>query len=242
MAEKVEQSLEPSVKPNRFEKVVAWFTKFEGYISLIFFALVFVYAICMSTPLAKLLYVDNTAPVTLSDGSEMPTHYFSAALYNVSGKNNNLMLVGLIGCLISLMYNLFRNNQRRIYYVTNYVIEFVLIGYLIFTCVMISYTASYFGQQYSAIDFKTLNATEEQLEQIYPDYYYDYMSYSLVVLGYEPMSTTTIVPLLGYLLTALVAVNTAFTGCELFFKRKTGTALFKKIYSEPSSKVETEAK
>jgi hypothetical protein len=242
MAEKEAQNPSVSVKPGKLGAITEGLIKGEGYISLIFFALVFVFALCMSTNISNLINVDNTAAVNVSDGTVLPIHYVTAPWYNVSPKENTLMVVGIVGCILSLLYNMFRNNARRIYYVTNYVVEFALVAYTIFTCVMVAYVSSYFGEQYASINFGLVNATDDQLASTYGTLASTYSQFSRVHYALDPISTTTAVPAIGYVLTALIAVNGGITCWELFYKWKTGTALFKKIYSEPSSKVETEAK
>lgn len=223
-------------KETFLDKSARFFTKSEGIISVVIFAVIFVYAILMCTPMANLSDMSNdTSAIDFFGEGQVK---YAQPLMNVSPVVNNLMLIAIIGIVISAFYNLMRNNSRRIYYVSNKVYEIILIAYTVFGLVYLFYTVAYFAQQYSTIRFDILNATEEELLQRYASsgseadirkYYTPYCYEHLKISKYR---TSTEVPAIGYVIFAIALINLVFLVFSFVKKLSSGKKIYNEIYSE----------
>ena len=233
-----------SKKKTFLDKTVTFFTKYEGIISIVIFALVFVYAITMCTPMAHLSDMKNDTSAFDYLGNQVK---YAQPLLNVTPMVDNLMLIAIIGIVISAFYNLMRNNSRRIYYVSNIVYEVILIGYTVFGIIYLVSTVSYFAQQYSTIRFDILNATESELLERYASvgseadilkYYTPYCTEHLHIPNYK---TSTCVPGLGYGLFALQLVNVGTLIFTFVKKLISSRKIYAEIYTDQKP-AESEAK
>lgn len=88
------------------KKAISFFQKYSGYISIVVFALLFVYALGMATPTASCL--EYKKPITEFYSDIMPI-------------NDGILYLSIAGLFISAFYFVLRNNVRVIYYISNFV-------------------------------------------------------------------------------------------------------------------------
>jgi hypothetical protein len=86
-------------------KLCEFLKKNNATIIVISFVLLAVYAICMATPTAYLRYYGN-----------LDTFY-----QPIQGLNDAFIFLAIGGIVLGLLYNLFRNNIRKIFYISNFV-------------------------------------------------------------------------------------------------------------------------
>jgi hypothetical protein len=189
-----------------------WLTKKQGTITLVLFVIAFVYSLCMATPLADLRLVDDTV-----------NHTYAQALYTMTAPIDTMLVISLFGCLIGLLYNTFRNNVRRIYYPSNFAFEGVTIGYSVFASAYLIWLAAFFNSTYSSIDFAVVNDPNPSSAM---------SAFSVVANGSNPLPLTTPIPLIGFLIGALMIIHIGFDVYELLVKIKEGNIIKKEIYAD----------
>lgn len=141
--------------------------KIQGYICFVLFGLIFVYSLILPTPFAPLFHLNDAA------------HTYTAQYYATEPVINSLLIWAVIGCAIAALYKTFRNHERRIYYVSNYVYSGILAGYSFIFGLVTIVGSALINALYLTIDFTAVNAELES-------YHYDDMptSISLPAFGY----------------------------------------------------------
>jgi hypothetical protein len=189
-------------------------TNKQGTITLILFAVAFVFSLCMATPLSPLLSVDDNIFTA-----------YSQPLYTMTAPVDRFTIICAIGCVVALMYNLMRNNSRRIYYPSNIVISLITFAYTIVGgCFAIS-TSKLLQEQFEEyvyadfINTKIINTADPMRAYTFK--------------GTSTMASSSFVPTIGYIIGALFFVHAAFIAYELFMKIVSGQQIKKQIYAEP---------
>lgn len=124
------------------KKVVPLFQKISGYIGIVVFALMFVYALGMATPSAVCTKYQDTY------------NFYS----QINGYNNGILVLSIFGLLISSFYYVLRNNVRQVYYISNFVWYGVDFVYTIISAIVTIVGVSFYQSKYSALSFDDMNA------------------------------------------------------------------------------------
>jgi hypothetical protein len=114
-----ENACKAEKKPKRIslKKVFDFLTAKDGIIATVILGLSFLYGLCMATPLSGLIFADVA---------------FKQPLLTMSPLFDRFLVCALIGVFISLFYGFFRNNVRRIYYVSNIIFGGIFSAYTFF--------------------------------------------------------------------------------------------------------------
>lgn len=125
------------------KNAISFFQKYSGYISLVVFALLFIYALGMATPAAACL--EYKKPYTDFYSDIMPI-------------NDGILYLAIAGLVISAFYFVLRNNVRVIYYISNFV-WYGIYGVFSLACAIFTFVgvASY-QSSYNALPFEDMNA------------------------------------------------------------------------------------
>jgi|GEM_PF-1188427 len=132
-------------------KIIAYFQKHLSTIGLIVYGLLAIYALAMATPTAVLRLYTNQNDITDISVSG----YFAR---EVEGINDLILVLSIIGLIISLLYRFFRNDIRKIYYPTNFVLMVFWIILPIVTFISGVVGVIHYEQTYKVLDFATINA------------------------------------------------------------------------------------
>lgn len=156
------------------EKITSFLKKYLGYISLVAFGLMFIYALGMATPAAIFKKHDETID-----------------FYKPINPYNNLILIlSIVGLLLSAFYMVLRNNKRVIYYASNFVSLSISLVFLlvsgILTIVSVSFYLNAFNEVLLREDFCEIN------------------DYLIKFNDGKGVNTNTPVFLLGYMLAGLL--------------------------------------
>jgi hypothetical protein len=116
--------------------------KFLGYIGLVLFGLMAVYAFGMATPAACCFYYEAT------------TSFYKG----VQSINNGILVLSIVGLLLSAFYAIFRSSIRKIYYLANF-IENGLLGVMsLVGAIYLFVGVGSYQSQYGRLDFAAMNA------------------------------------------------------------------------------------
>lgn len=133
----------PREKFNLFQTI----QKYLGFCGLIAFILLFVYALVMATPIAPL----SSANVTI-EGTKASEYYDLIQPYN-----DAILWLSIFGILISLLYTLFRNKERKVYFASNFAWLGVFIGYSLVAGIVSLICVYYYQAYYGWIPFDEVN-------------------------------------------------------------------------------------
>lgn len=123
------------------KKCCAVLQKFVGWIGIIVFALMAIYALGMATPASCLFSYQDTID-------------FYDAIQPI---NNGILIFAICGLLVSGIYSMMRNSVRKIYYVSNYVWFAIYISLAIAAAIYLIQGVNYYQSQYNVLPFDTLN-------------------------------------------------------------------------------------
>lgn len=131
-------------------KITAFFQKHLSTIGLIVYGLLAIYALAMATPTAVLRLYTNQNDITDLSVSGYYTR-------EVERANNLILVMSIIGLIVSLLYRFFRNDIRKIYYPTNFVLMglWVLVPVVTFISGIIGVV--HYEQTYKVLDFSAIN-------------------------------------------------------------------------------------
>lgn len=124
------------------KKLIGFLQKYNGYISIVVFALMFVYALGMATPAA-----------VLKKYEECRTFYSGIMPYN-----NAILILSIVGLLISAFYFVLRNHVRTIYYISNFVWNGINTAFTLTSGIITFVGVGYYQAQYAALPFDEINA------------------------------------------------------------------------------------
>jgi hypothetical protein len=131
-------------------KITAYFQKHLATIGLIVYGLLAIYALAMATPAAVLRLYTNQSDIT---DLSVPGYYAR----EVEGINNLILILSIAGLLVSLLYRFFRNDLRKIYYPTNFVLMGLWITLPLVTFISGLAGIIHYEQTYKVLDFATIN-------------------------------------------------------------------------------------
>ena len=124
------------------KKVVSILQKIDGYISIVIFGLMAVYALGMATPTACCKkYQDQ--------------FYFYKTIMPY---NNTILLLSIFGLLLAAFYYVLRNHVRIVYYVSNYVWCGLNVAYTLAAGILTFVGVGFYQSQYSQLPFEAMNA------------------------------------------------------------------------------------
>ncbi len=123
------------------KKIVSIFQKYNGYISIVMFALMAVYALGMATPAAPCKKYQDTY-----------TFYSQIMPYN-----NAFLILSIVGLLLAAFYFILRNHVRIVYYISNYVWNGLNIVFSVVSSIILFIGVAFYQGKYKALDFVTIN-------------------------------------------------------------------------------------
>lgn len=132
-------------------KLWGFFKKHDGLIAILVFAIVAIYAVCMSTPAAVC-----RRPFVI-DGEEPYRDFYS----NFMLINDVIIYLAIFGIVWGVLYKVLRNEIRKVYYISNIVWHCVYIAFCIFACVYIFIGVSQYQAAYMSLPFDEMNAYYE---------------------------------------------------------------------------------
>ena len=128
-------------------KIYQIIQKHIGTVGIIAYALLFIYALVMATPCSALIYYPNDI-----NGVKAPDFY-----KQVQPMNNTILILAIFGIVLSLIYGLLRNKDRKVYFASNFVWFITFIVFSIVTCVITLIDVSKYHGIYNTLDFTTIN-------------------------------------------------------------------------------------
>lgn len=131
------QTAKPKMIKLDFDKIIGFFIKHQSQISVVLFSLVFVYGLCMATPMAKLMFLESP---------------YSDTLLLMTPIIDEILIISFIGVVFSLFYPVMRNNVRRIYYPSNIVYQVMLFVFTLFVGAFFLRQVIYYNGLFNAID------------------------------------------------------------------------------------------
>ena len=162
-------------KTNSFlTKAKSFLKKGTGIYLIVAFALMGIYALVMATPCAALLQYEDTI------------HFYDA----IEPYNDGILYFALAGLFLALNYAVFRNHQRKVYYLSNFIYFGVALAFLIASIVYLFVAVSFYQAQYATLAFSDINAyfTKMGLEvSVNPDtpvFAFGYIIAVLLLLGF----------------------------------------------------------
>lgn len=117
------------------KNVILFLQKYLGFIMLVSFALLFVYALGMATPTAIFKSHDSIRD------------FYS----EIQPYNNAILIISIVGLLLGALYMVFRNNVRPIYYVSNFVYFGISIAFSIFAGIYTILGVSFYLNKYNQV-------------------------------------------------------------------------------------------
>ena len=184
-------------------KLCEFLKKNNATIIVISFVLLAVYAICMATPTAYLRYYGN-----------LDTFY-----QPIQGLNDAFIFLAIGGIVLGLLYNLFRNNIRKIFYISNFVWFGLFLALDLATVIVVIAGVAKYQGLYSGLDFAAINSYFESMKL---PYFVD---------------PNTPVFLLGYLTAVVILLNGCATGLILFDQLKNRKAMLEAIANDTVEEV-----
>lgn len=133
-----------SLKENKIFKdsYIAKVQKIIWWVMLLVFALLCVYALVMSTPVANLMFADAD-------------DFFTS----MKPLNDGIILLGIFGILFAFGYKITRSNIRGKYYISNYVFMIIQSIYTLVAGVISLVIVIKYQSLFSALDFDDINFT-----------------------------------------------------------------------------------
>lgn len=131
-----------SLKENKIFKdsYIAKVQKIIWWVMLLVFALLCVYALVMSTPIANLMFADAD-------------DFFNS----MKPLNDAIILLGIFGILFAFGYKITRSNIRDKYYISNYVFMIIQSLYTLVAGIISLVIVIKYQSMYSALDFDDIN-------------------------------------------------------------------------------------
>lgn len=123
------------------KKTNAFLQKYNGFISIVAFGLMFVFALGMATP---------AAPCK----SYQDTYSFYEEIMPV---NNAILLLSIFGLLISALYFILRNHTRIIYYISNFVWYGLNFVYTLASAIVMFVGVAFYQGKYNQIPFDAMS-------------------------------------------------------------------------------------
>lgn len=123
------------------KKLNAFLQKYNGYISIVAFGLMFVFALGMATP---------AAPCK----SYQDTYEFYKQIMPI---NNAVLLLSIFGLLISALYFILRNHTRIIYYISNFVWYGLNFVYTLASAIVLFVGVAFYQGKYNQIPFEKMS-------------------------------------------------------------------------------------
>lgn len=128
---------------NLFQKNLLW------WIPLLSSALVCIYALIMSTPIAPLMFVEDT--VYTGNSGQLFTK-MGDFLAEMKPLNDQVLLIGIFAVIFSLLLKLTRSDVRKKFYISNIVYTCTSFVYYLFSfisllMIVINYQNMYFNKQ-----------------------------------------------------------------------------------------------
>ena len=123
------------------KKLIPVLQKISGYISIVVFGVMAVYALGMATPAACCKKYQDTY------------NFYKA----IMPYNNAILILAIFGLLIAAFYFILRNDKRIVYYISNYVWNGLNLVYTIVAGVITFIGVGYYQGQYNTLPFDTMN-------------------------------------------------------------------------------------
>lgn len=164
------------------DKLWGFFKKHDGLIAILVFAIVAVYAICMSTPAAVC-----RQPYVV-DGYEPYRDFYDSFMII----NDMIIYLAIFGIVWGVLYKVLRNEIRKVYYVSNIVWHGVYIAFCIFVCIYMIIGVAQYQSAYMSLPFDDMNAYYESHNATWrinpntPVFAFGYIVAILVVLSAVP--------------------------------------------------------
>lgn len=158
------------------KKIIPVLQKANGYISIVFFGIMAVYALGMATPAACCKNYQDTY------------NFYS----EIMPYNNAILILSIFGLLISAFYFILRNDKRIVYYVSNYAWNGLNIVYTLVSAIIMFLGVSFYQQKYNALDFTAINeyfvshSLSSTLNQNTPVFVLGYISAAFLILTLVP--------------------------------------------------------
>ncbi len=123
------------------KKLIPVLQKISGYISIVVFGIMAVYALGMATPAACCKKYQDTF-----------TWYKAIMPYN-----NAILILSIFGILIAAFYFILRNDKRIVYYISNYVWNGLNIVYTLVAGIITFMGVSFYQGKYNALPATEMN-------------------------------------------------------------------------------------
>lgn len=163
------------------DKLCAFFKKHDGLIAILVFAVVAVYAICMSTPAAVLRNAYETTEYYDWYSQFMPM-------------NDAFIFLAIFGIVWGVLYSVLRNQIRKVYYISNIVWHCVYIAFCLGAGIYMIISIANYQNAYSQLPFDQLNAYYEshhathRIDSNPPVFVLGYLVTVLVILSAVPVA------------------------------------------------------
>lgn len=116
-------------------KVINFLQKYLGYIALLGFALLIIYAFGMATASAGFRRCEDTE------------NFYK----DIMPYNNLILSMSIVGLIFSALYMLLRNNKRPVYYVSNFISMFVSILFIFISSVLTIVGVSFYQNKFNTL-------------------------------------------------------------------------------------------
>lgn len=123
------------------KKLSAFLQKYNGYISIVVFGLMFVFALGMATPAAPCKSYQETFD------------FYS----QIMPYNNTILLLSIFGLLLSAFYFILRNHVRSVYYVSNFAWYGINFAYILTSGIVTISSVAIYQEKYMALPFAEMN-------------------------------------------------------------------------------------
>ena len=156
------------------KKFISFLKKGTGIYLIIAFALMGVYALVMATPCAALLQYEDTI------------HFYDA----IEPYNDGILYFALAGLFLALNYKVFRNDERSVYYLSNFLYFGVALAFLVASVIYLIMGVSFYQGQYSQLPFEDINhyfasiQLTKSVNPFDPVFLFGYLIAGLLALGF----------------------------------------------------------
>ncbi len=116
-------------------KVINFLQKYIGYIALLGFALLTIYAFGMATASAGFRRCEDTE------------NFYK----DIMPYNNLILILSIVGLIFSALYMVLRNNKRPIYYVSNFISMFISILFTFVSSVLTIVGVSFYQNKFNTL-------------------------------------------------------------------------------------------